>query len=692
VIVAANVLHATANIDETLRNVHTLLAPGGLVFLLEKTEPEWWIDLTFGLLDGWWRFRDFNRRPDYPLLDSATWTAALEEAGFEETAATEGPQGALIIAGMPAKTRLKRWLVQSDDDGLRNALKARLEARGAICQVACDAVADGVIFIAPRNLAGSPATTATGLFAHALDLSRTAQRLWIVTHGVHEGKSDGAVAQAALWGFARTFALEQPGRWGAIVDLDPSEPFETQAEELAAELFNTGDEDQVMLRGGERRVARLARQHSVPAAPFRCRAGASYLVTGGLGGIGLVLAKWLIGRGARHLCLVGRTVLPPRDEWDRVSDAESRRRIEGIRAIEQAGATVDVVSADVADHEQMHDVLRRFGGQLPPLGGVVHAAAHFRYDELDAMDPSALRSVLHPKAAGAWNLHELTRDLPLEFFVMSSSTASVIGSRGLAHYAAANQFLDALAIRRHTLGLPATSVVWGTWNEMRGATVEERERYLRSGLRPMNSTAALDALGDAIASGEPVRMVADIDWSLLKPAWEARRRRPLLELLGSGGRIQRETPTAGGKPPGKDTAKARALAGMTAQARERFCMDLVSAGVAQVLGLGPSETLDPDTGFFDLGMDSLMSQELRRRLEEGAGCSLPASAVFNYPNARALARFLAREESPVNTPPAVPIVIATDFVSEKPASEESLDDLSEEDLERELAQRLQTLR
>jgi acyl carrier protein len=131
---------------------------------------------------------------------------------------------------------------------------------------------------------------------------------------------------------------------------------------------------------------------------------------------------------------------------------------------------------------------------------------------------------------------------------------------------------------------------------------------------------------------------------------------------------------------------------MTAPARERFCMDLVYAGVAQVLGLGPSETLDPDTGFFDLGMDSLMSQELRRRLEEGAGRSLPASAVFNYPNARALARFLAREESPVNTPPAVPIVIATDFVSEKPASEESLDDLSEEDLERELAQRLQTLR
>jgi NAD(P)-dependent dehydrogenase (short-subunit alcohol dehydrogenase family) len=194
----------------------------------------------------------------------------------------------------------------------------------------------------------------------------------------------------------------------------------------------------------------------------------AYLICGGLGGLGLGVARWLAGRGARDLVVTSRRRLPDRSAWDALPDDDPAQPLLGaIRGIESLGATVEIASADVADETAMGDLLARLRAEGRALRGVFHLAADIQGASLADMDRGSLERMLRPKAAGAWVLHRLTRDLPLEAFVLFSSTTALLGVAGLGHYAAANQFLDGLAHRRRSQGLPALSVNWGTWEVMR---------------------------------------------------------------------------------------------------------------------------------------------------------------------------------------------------------------------------------
>ena len=265
----------------------------------------------------------------------------------------------------------------------------------------------------------------------------------------------------------------------------------------------------------------------------------------------------------------------------------------------------------------------------------MHAAAELSRDTVREMRPETFRAVLQPKIAGTWLLHRHTCNLALDFLCLFSSTASILGSGSLAHYAAANQFLDAFAHYRRLCGLPAVAIEWGTWDEMRTVSEESRKKYRTLGLLPMASSQALAAMGDLLQSSESSIMAAAVNWRNLKAAFEARRKRPLFDETETDAPALREHAVVFPVIANWDN--------LPAADREARITDLVWEETCQVLQIDAGVPMDLDRGFFEMGMDSLVSVELRSRLEARLGRSLPAMMTFNFPSVRALSGRIAAE-------------------------------------------------
>jgi acyl transferase domain-containing protein/NADP-dependent 3-hydroxy acid dehydrogenase YdfG/acyl carrier protein len=801
IVIAANVLHATADLTGAVAHARDLLAPGGLLLLLEGVAPERWVDLTFGMTEGWWRFIDTRLRPAYPLIACETWAELLAGLRFEgvvtvpgtgvpggsvpgsSVPSRSGSQQALIIARAPLARR--PWLLVGDVDGLGAALAKELRARGEpVMQVAAERVETelapdgevvylGALELATRvNVDGDAAATVDAdadVNADAADAgvkadaaadadaaaesarracelplawlgkvvrSNTNHRVWLVTRGaqavdsavlsgaqrVDSAARSGARWQTPLWGVGRVFALEQPGKWGGLVDL----PLEGVSDKLAAAFLSSIDardsEDQVAWRGGKRFAARLVPAEELgreqtgattrvttdapTGAGLTFRADGTYLITGGFGGLGWLVARWMVQKGARHVALLGRNqVMNP----------------EILGEIETLGGRVIPLTGDVADETVMKGHFERLTTDAPPLRGVVHAAAALSVAPIGELDSTTVREMLRPKIAGTVLLERLTRSLELDFFVLFSSTTALLGASGMAHYAAANAFLDATAIALNTSGRRTLSVNWGTWEAMRLASADSQRSYREGGLNPMAASDALHALEQLLRGNVAQAVVADIDWTVLKALHESRRPRPLLAHLGNedrdfsgeslgvgrgaygygsasgpGGAFGR-----GGASGTSGSASGPTLLERLAQApatrRRELLIDFVRAEAAAVLGTGSETEVAPDVGLFEMGMDSLMSVELRRRLERGAARKLPSTLTFNYPNVGALAGFLERELAPSLAQGATATAVAgTQSAAAQSAttapSTDNLDELSDEELEKRLLARLSETR
>jgi acyl transferase domain-containing protein/acyl carrier protein len=676
IVVAANVLHATADMRSTMTHVRERLAPGGLLVLLEGTSAERWVDLTFGMTDGWWRFTDRDLRPRYALLDTPTWRTLLGEMGFgrvEAVAPRQGTQQVVLLAQAP-QAAPGRWLVVGDGVALAPALELELQKHGAeSVRVAPSEVASkiagaaGVVFLGGLAVhAGIEADAiAEGTVAatEALEVMRAVAaaggaKLWMVTSGAQPaGGTPTSAMQAPLWGLGRTFALEHPDAWGGLLDVDPTATEDANAAALWAAVRGADDEDQLALRDGATLAPRIERRAAPNAAAPTFSATGKYLVTGGLGNIGLRIAEWLVANGARHVVLNGRTGLPDRATWDTLAaDAPAYRRVQAVRKLEAQGATVTVLTADLSRPEAA-DVLR---AAFAPgeLRGVLHAAAVFDANPIERATADELRRVLDTKTVGATVVSDLARAAKADFVVLFSSTTSLLGVRGMAAYAAANQALDSLAHALRRDGVPALSVDWGTWDELGDLSEEVRQSYVRAGLLPMPAGQALEALGRAIAAGETQLTIAQIDWSALKTIYQARRRRPILAHV-----TNREAPVVQRVEQAVAQSAAPAdvlteIAALPEAERSRRLLEIVRTTAASVLALQPEE-VDPQLGLFEMGMDSLMSVELRSRLERAVGRKLPSTLTFNYPNVRALAGYLAGLVTPKPTAPAAPATPAT---------------------------------
>ena len=465
------------------------------------------------------------------------------------------------------------------------------------------------------------------LFRAALASEIPRTPIWLVTRGAQRvvGTDTVSPAQCCLWGFGRAASLEHPHLWGGLADL----PAGVAEWSRLIDQVVTGPrgEDQIALRDQAVYVPRLTRHERQPlATPLELRDGATYLVTGGLGALGLEIAGYLAAHGAGHLVLTGRR--PP-------SDA-AQQRIDAVS--EQYGCEIRVIASDVANLRDVAGVLGALHAELPPLAGIVHAAGEANLTPLRMLDDSEVDQVFAGKVWGAWNLSEATADMPLDFFLFTSSIAAVWGSPDQTAYSAANAFLDGLAWRLREQGVSAISVDFGPWSA--GMANEHiRAQLNRHGVQTLSPADALAGMAELIvasaAQGAATQgIVARIDWARFLPSYHLAGKRAFLA------QFEREAPESAAAPtPSGTTQLVERLTLAPAQQRKQLVLEYLRDALAEVTRIDGSEIRE-GTGFFDLGMDSLMAVEWRRRIEQALGRELPATLALDYPRLTDAADYL----------------------------------------------------
>ena len=377
-------------------------------------------------------------------------------------------------------------------------------------------------------------------------------------------------------------------------------------------------------------VSLAGRPVEVAAAPpsrAGVRGDGTYLITGGMGGLGRSVATWLADQGARSLVLTGRR--PP-----------TAAAVGAITALRERGVTVTVATADITDEEQVRGVLQMIGDELPPLRGVIHSAAVLDDGIFAQLTEQRLLDVLAPKVLGAWYLHRHTRQAPLDFFVLFSSAAALLGSPGQANYCAANTFLDALADLRRSQGLPALSIGWGAWAEV-GLAAEKDERGKRlatRGLASMSPQEGLDALGRVLRLDDPYVAVIPLDVERWRQFYPSARTSGLFD------RIPRLS--AGASRDAAATALRQAIESAEPGERRQLIESYLSERGARILGFAAG--VDRDKSLQRLGLDSLMAVELRNAVETDLGVAIPVMNLLQGVSFRELAGLI---DDQLVTPP-----------------------------------------
>jgi acyl transferase domain-containing protein/acyl-CoA synthetase (AMP-forming)/AMP-acid ligase II/acyl carrier protein len=590
-----------------------------------------------------------------PVADDCLYSFAWQEAARPEPVIAE-----------------RRWLIVSREEAVASELPAALTGLGQVYIVGrignpahggnvlaegADEVPTDVVFFPERcediqksdalDLAVRRSCEAAIELVQALAQITNPPRLWFLT-------SSGSLEHAPLIGLARTIALEHPELHCTLIENDGS------LDAIARELLAAVDENDIALRDGKRLVARLERLELPALSAVQCNADATYVITGGLGGLGLSVARGLVERGARHLLLIGRR--PP-----------SAEALAAIAELQQVGVHVVTAGADVAEYDELGKVLAEAHDSMPPLRGIIHAAGVLDDGVLLEQTPERFERVLAPKVRGAWNLHLLTETQSLDFFVLFSSAASLLGSAGQGNYAAANSFLDALAHHRRGLGLPGLSINWGPWADVGMAALDgvPASRWAGLGWKPLSPARALAQFDALLASSLTQVGVLDVDWE--RHAARARRVTPLLSNLVR---------------PRQAAAAASAFRSQlddlnNDQQRERL-LEHIRDIITTVLRLTSEQAPGERTRLFELGLDSLMALEVRSRLQEGLGLALPSTLIFDHPTLASVADFL------LSLLPAQAVEPQPEHVSAD-AVEDGLDELSDDELERLLLAKLDDL-
>lgn len=376
-------------------------------------------------------------------------------------------------------------------------------------------------------------------------------------------------------------------------------------------------------------------------------AAGTVLITGGTGMAGSALARHVVTRhGVRQLVLVSR----------RGPDAPGAEEL--VAELDAAGAQVHVVACDAADRAALAKVIADIPVQQP-LSAVIHTAGALDDAVVTSLTPERMETVLRAKVDAAWNLHELTCDLDVSAFVMFSSMAGLVGSSGQANYAAANSFLDGLAVHRRARGLPAISLGWGLWNQASamtgGLASVDFKRFARDGVVAMSSEEALGLLDTAMIVDEPFMLPAHIDFAALRVKFDNGTLPPMfVDLINAPTRRQVDDSLAAAK---SKSALLQRLDGLPDDEQHAILLDLVRSNIATVLGNTSPEAIDPDRAFQELGFDSLTAVEMRNRLKSATGLALSPTLIFDYPNSAALAGYMHREllgASPPDAPVAAP--------------------------------------
>ncbi len=462
--------------------------------------------------------------------------------------------------------------------------------------------------------------------------------IWLVTKGTQRVGIESTllgVAQSPVWGLGKVITNEHPEFNCTLVDLDPAG--NNNAQSLFGEICQiepTRGETHIACRNGHRYVNRLVRSDKIDRKSLHLKAKATYLITGGLGEIGLLVAKWLVEHGAKHLVLVGRS-----------KPDEAAR--ETLMELEELGTQVVVIQTDISVEEEVTSLLNQIKTSMPQLKGIIHTAGVFDDRLLVDHQWQLFAKVFAPKVSGAWNLHTQTQDVPLDFFVLFSSVASVLGSAGLANYAAANAFLDALAHYRRSLSLPGLSLNWGPWSMVgmaRAVGSRGEVQWATKGIKPIEPQQALSILENLFSQDVPQLGVMQLNWS--KFLQQFSRSSALGFFSEIAQQVQELASTLQPKvnlPKLLDQIKASSL-----EESQSLLMTYIQKQIAKVLAITTSE-LNIDQPLNKMGLDSLMVVELRNRLKAELEINIPITKFLDGVSIVGLTNFIGEQLLDVNS-------------------------------------------
>jgi acyl carrier protein len=497
-----------------------------------------------------------------------------------------------------------------------------------------------------------------------------------------------AFTQAPVWGLSHVIAEEHPEFHCTRLDLDPQSSAVNQTQGLLSEiLYPEVEEDQIAFRDQHRklrRVVRIVDNDGSYASIVPIRADASYLITGGLGGLGLSVAGWLVAKGARNLMLMGRS-------------APSLQAQEAIRQMEAQDVQVVILRGDISQPEALASFLEAAGTTTPALRGIIHAAGTLDDGVLLHQTWERFQTVMASKISGSWNLHRATRDIPLDFCVYFSSGASVLGSPGQGNYAAANAFMDALAHHRSAIGLPSISINWGAWSAV-GMAAQQKE-IISSKRGSLTPQEGLQALEWGIRTYPHSYLPLHIQLIVMKVNWSGYFRQlmpgqapALLEAFWKEADQMVPAITQGGEDAHNTPNLLEALATIPPKKRFSTLVTQIRGQATLVLGIDPKKNIDLDLPLHEFGLDSLMAVELRNKLSRLVGQPLPATLLFEFPTVRTLAGRLetilfqtlaspeVEQEKPI-TPPLI----------EQAPGTTDLDQMTEEELAALLIKKINTI-
>jgi len=451
--------------------------------------------------------------------------------------------------------------------------------------------------------------------------------LWTITNGAQLVKGDERYIHAEhgmLWGLARSAGhSEHKGVFKGIIDVDNCLDHFV-ATEIVDEILNNNGEDQVAYREGQRYVIRLVDKVDVGIRmPVKFDSDSSYLITGGLGSLGILVAEWMIAKGARRLILAGRTALPPRSDWQTIDENSSLgKRIQEVIKLEKTGAIIQVVGFDIASEDAVSQFLQEnaLNGH-PPIKGVIHSAGVAKPELLLNMSREAFGSVLHPKVYGAWNLHKQFLHQPLDFFILFSSIASIVVSEGQASYSAGNAFLDALAHHRKLLGKEALSINWGPWGEVGMATQLDLLTYFeKRGFHPMTNDQGLAALEQLFNQSSAQAFVLAATWPTIEKMNYPLGIAPLMvKDLAKKEQTESETDEQA------DDTQIDILTALCQEADSVKQFQLLESYIHDVAAMVlriKKQNLSTGESLSNWGLDSMMAIEMKNRIELSLGTSV----------------------------------------------------------------------
>ena len=445
--------------------------------------------------------------------------------------------------------------------------------------------------------------------------------VWLITRNsqsIDNQINTNAVASSCLWGLANAIAVEHPEYWGGIIDLD-AETNDNEASNLIAVINNSEKEDRIAIRENKIYVSRLIKTNNseITNDNIKLDANGCYLITGGLGALGLTVAEWLTTKGAKHLILTSRK-----------NPSQSAQT--EINRLTQNGVTIKIISADVSNYD---DVSRMINSRSPLLvkggiKGIIHAAGVLDDGTLQSQTWSRFATTISPKVIGAWNLHQATQDIDLDFFVMFSSVASLIGSPGQSNYGVANAGLDAIARYRRSLNLPATSINWGPWGD---AGMAVTQKFNLKGLDLINPQSGLAALERLLGNNLTQVGVISADWNQLSQQFPyIRKSNYFAELV--------DLPTA----KNNTTGIFEQLLATPVPNRKTYLTNYLQQAIAEIMQIDQSSLAVTDS-LIDLGIDSLMVMEAINQLKGDLQLMLYPREFYEHPQIDSLAAYLATE-------------------------------------------------